>query len=61
MLKMQRDTEMAGSLGGICLKARRSYSADSLIMKAILQDVSFRNIDLSSNTLILEGEEQLRL
>jgi hypothetical protein len=46
MLKLQKDNAIINEMNDIALRVRRSYSADSLIMKSILEEVSFRNMDL---------------
>jgi hypothetical protein len=49
MLKMQNDAATVDKMD-VCishsLRIRRSYSADTLIMKSIIEEVSFRNMDL---------------
>ena len=46
MLKLQKDNAIIGKVGQVPLRVRKSYSADSLLMKSILEEVSFRNVDL---------------
>ena len=46
MLKMQNDTAIASKMTEVPLRVRKSYSAESLLLKSILEEVSFRTIDL---------------
>ena len=49
MLKMQNNHAIADKMNHVSLRVRKSYSADSLLLKSIIEEVSFRNIDLDSN------------
>lgn len=59
---MQKDNDRVVKLNGLPLtRVRKSYSAESLIMKSILQEVSFKNMDLDVSrseefTVVLEGD-----
>jgi hypothetical protein len=47
MLKMQKDSAVVQKLGGMApLRVRKTYSSDSLLLKAIMEEVSFKNVDL---------------
>lgn len=62
MLKMQNDSAVVNRLGSpLSLRVRKSYSADSLIMKSILQEICFKNMDLDlpkfdDLPIVLEGD-----
>lgn len=43
---MQNDTAIASKMTEVPLRVRKSYSAESLLLKSILEEVSFRTIDL---------------
>lgn len=59
---MQKDNDRVVRLNGSPLtRVRKSYSAESLIMKSILQEVSFKNMDLDVSrseelTIVLEAD-----
>jgi hypothetical protein len=38
------------------VRVRKSYSADTLILKSILQEVAFENFQLDSRVLLEQGE-----
>ena len=46
MLKMQNDTAIVSKMIEVPLRVRKSYSAESLLLKSILEEASFRTIDL---------------
>ena len=46
MLKMQNDNALINKMNDVPLRVRKSYSADSLLMKSILEEVSFKNMEL---------------
>ena len=62
MLKLQKDNGIISEMSDFSLRVRKSYSADSLLMKSILEEVSFRNMDLDVKKegermgLVLEGD-----
>ena len=47
MLKMQNDAAKVTKLNSSsAVKVRKSYSADTLLIKSIFEEVSFKNMDL---------------
>ena len=62
MLKMQIDTAIVNKIHEVSLRVRKSYSADTLILKSILEEVSFRTVDVDIGKnredmgMILSGE-----
>lgn len=69
MIQLQLDTHQVQQeeerQGRVASRVRKSFSADTLILRSILSEVTFKNIDLDfapqrqhAPELLLEGSEQ---